>query len=52
MQEDDIRVQTSLILLKQRTVVEAFMANIWDGEKTFYQRVEGNNFKQLAAPQP
>ncbi|MDE2098710.1 MAG: hypothetical protein KGL39_15760 [Patescibacteria group bacterium] len=50
LQEDDVRVQTSLILLKQRTVVEAFMASIWDGERTYYQRVADAGFKQLAAP--
>jgi len=50
LQEDDVRVQTSLIMLKQRTVVEAFMASIWDGERTFYQRLEKSGFKQLAAP--
>jgi len=50
LQEDDVRVQTSLIMLKQRTVVEAFMASIWDGERTFYQRVKDSGFKQLTAP--
>ena len=51
LQEDDVRVQTSLILLKQKTVVEAFMASVMvDGEQTFYQQVEGRGFKQLAAP--
>ena len=49
LQEDDVRVQTSLIMLKQRTVVEAFIASIWDGEKTFYQRIEGSGYKMLAA---
>ena len=50
LQEDDVRVQTSLIMLKQRTVVEAFMASIWDGERTFYQRVQDSGFKQLGPP--
>jgi hypothetical protein len=51
LQEDDVRVQTSLIMLKQRTVVEAFMSSIWDGEQTFYQRIQAGGFKQLPAPQ-
>ena len=50
LQEDDVRVQTSLIMLKQRTVVEAFMASIWDGERTFYQRIKDSGFKQLGPP--
>jgi hypothetical protein len=50
LQEDDVRVQTSLIMLKQRTVVEAFMASIWDGKRTLYQCFEKSGFKQLAAP--
>ena len=50
LQEDDVRVQTSLIMLKQRSVVEAFMSSIWDGERTFYQRIQAGGFKQLAAP--
>ena len=50
LQEDDVRVQTSLILLKQRTVLESFMASIWDGERTFYQRVKDSGYKQLGAP--
>lgn len=51
LQEDDVRIQTSLILLKQKTVVEAFMANVMvDGEQTWYQKIEGAGFKQLAAP--
>ena len=51
LQEDDVRIQTSLILLNQRTVLESFLASVWDGEQTFCQRIVGNNYKQLAAPQ-
>jgi len=50
LQEDDVRVQTSLILLNQRTVLESFMASVWDGERTFYQRIKDTGYKQLAAP--
>jgi len=50
LQEDWVRVETSLIMLKQRTVAQSFMSCIWDGEQTFYQRIEGSGFKQLAAP--
>ena len=50
LQEDWIRVETSLILLHQRTVLQSFMSYVWDGERTFYQRIKDSGFKQLAAP--
>ena len=50
LQEDWIRVETSLILLNQRTVLQSFMSYVWDGERTFYQRIKDGGFKQLAAP--
>lgn len=50
LQEDWIRVETSLIMLKQRTVLQSFMSYVWDGERTFYQRIEEGGFKQLCAP--
>lgn len=52
LQEDWVRVETSLILLNQRTVLQSFMSCVWDGEQTFYQKLEGSGFKQLAAPKP
>lgn len=50
LQEDWVRVEVSLILLQQRTVLQSFMACVWDGERTFYQRLKDTGFKQLAAP--
>lgn len=50
LQEDWVRVETSLIMLQQRTVLQSFMSYIWDGERTFYQRIKDGGFKQLAAP--
>lgn len=47
LQEDWVRVETSLILLKQRSVLQSFMAYVWDGERTFYQRVVDDKLKQL-----
>lgn len=52
LQEDWVRVETSLILLNQRTVLQSFMAYIWDGERTFYHRLKDSGFKQLAPPKP
>jgi hypothetical protein len=48
LQEDWVRVETSLIMLQQRTVLQSFMSCVWDGERTFYQRIEAGGFKQLA----
>jgi hypothetical protein len=50
LQEDWVRVETSLIMLKQRTVIQSFMSCVWDGEQTYYQRIAGGGFKQLSAP--
>lgn len=50
LQEDWIRVETSLIMLNQRTVLQSFMSYVWDGERTFYQRIKDSGYKQLAAP--
>ena len=50
LQEDWIRVETSLIILNQRTVLQSFMSCVWDGERTFYERLKSSGFKQLAAP--
>lgn len=50
LQEDWVRVETSLILLKQRTVLQSFIAHQWDGERTFYQRIVDSKYKMLASP--
>ena len=50
LQEDWIRVETSLILLHQRTVLESFISFVWDGERTFVQRIVDSKYKMLAAP--
>ena len=52
LQEDWIRVETSLILLHQRTVMQSFMSYVWDGERTFYQRIKDSGFKQLGPAKP
>lgn len=47
IQLDWIQVQISLVKLKQADVLQVFMAYIWDGEQTVYERIKGNGFKQL-----
>lgn len=45
--QDRIEVEMSLIQLKQRDVVQAFMADVWDGRQTFYQMVKENGYRAL-----
>lgn len=47
IQLDWVQVQISLIKLKQADVVQVFMAYIWDGEQTVYDKIKGAGFKQL-----
>lgn len=47
IQQDWVQVQMSLIVLKQADWREVFMAYIWDGQQTFYQMLQENNFKAL-----
>jgi hypothetical protein len=48
IQQDWVQVQMSLIKLKQADMLQVFMAYVWDGEQTFYERLKGRGFKQLA----
>jgi hypothetical protein len=47
IQLDWVQVQISLIKLKQADVLQVFMAYIWDGEQTVYERIKGTGFKAL-----
>lgn len=47
IQLDWVQVQISLIKLRQADVLQVFMAYIWDGEQTVYEKVKGAGFKQL-----
>jgi len=38
LQEDWVRVQLSLLLLQKLDFLQVFMAYLWDGKQTFYQR--------------
>jgi hypothetical protein len=48
IQQDFVQVQMSLIKLKQVDFIEVFMGFVWDGEQSYYQRIQGSGFKQLA----
>lgn len=50
LQQDWVEVQLSLIRLKQVEPLQVFMAYVWDGEKTYYERLQGNGFRQLTGP--
>lgn len=45
--QDRIEVEMSLIELKQRDVVQAFMADVWNGQQTFYESLKVANFRGL-----
>lgn len=45
--QDWIEVQVSMIQMKQADFRQVFMPYIWDGEKTFYQRIEAQKFRAL-----
>jgi hypothetical protein len=47
IQQDWVMVQMSLIKLKQADFLQVFMAYVWDGEQTYYERLKGGGFKQL-----
>ncbi len=47
IQQDWVMVQMSLIKLKQADWLQVFMAYVWDGEQTYYERLKGSGFKQL-----
>ena len=45
--QDRVEIEMSLIELKQRDVVQAFMADVWDGSQTFYESLRASNFRGL-----
>lgn len=47
-QKDWVEIQMSMVSLKQADLVEVFLPYIWDGEQTFFQRLDAGGMKQLA----
>lgn len=45
--QDDIAVQISLIQLRQKDFLQAFMSQVWDGHTTLYERIRDGGFKML-----
>ena|SRR5277367_5332630 len=48
IQQDWVQIQMSLIKLKQASILQVFMAYVWDGEQTFYEKLKGSVFRQIA----
>lgn len=44
---DRVEVEMSLIELKQRDVIQAFMADVWDGQRTLYESLKTSGFRAL-----
>lgn len=49
LQQDWVQVQLSLLILQKVDFLQVFMAYLWDGKQTFYNRIKGTNF--LALPE-
>jgi hypothetical protein len=47
LQQDWVEVQTSLIRLKQLDGIQAFLAYVYDGRATYYERIAKQNFTAL-----
>jgi len=45
--QDDISVQISLIQLRQKDFLQAFMSQVWDGQSTVYEKVRDHGFRAL-----
>ena len=50
LQQDFVEVQLSLIEMRQTDAMQAFLAYVWDGKRTFYEALQQNNFKALPEP--
>lgn len=47
LQQDWVEVQISLIRLQQQAALQAFLPYAWDGNQTFYERLETTGFRAL-----
>lgn len=47
LQQDWVHVQVTLMRLNQQTGIQAFMAYIYDGQQTYYERLQAGKFKAL-----
>ncbi len=47
LMQDWVEVQLSLIRLNQADLLQVFLPYVWDGKRTFYEALKGNQFKAL-----
>lgn len=47
LQQDWVQVQLSLLLLQKLDFMQVFMAYLWDGKQTFYDRIKGSDYLAL-----
>lgn len=51
LMQDWTEVQLSLIAMNQAEFLQVFLPYVHDGNESFYQRLKGNNFAALPAPE-
>lgn len=47
IQRDWVQIQMTLIVLKQARPLEVFLAYVWDGKQTVFQRLDSGHMKNL-----
>lgn len=47
IQRDWVQIQMTLIVLKQARPLEVFLAYVWDGKQTVFQRLDGGGMRNL-----
>jgi hypothetical protein len=47
IQQDWLEIELTKMKLRQTEPLQAFLAYLWDGEQTFYQKLKEGGFKQL-----
>lgn len=52
IQQEWLEIELSLIKLNQKDPLQAFLSYLWDGERTFFERLRCNGFKALPESTP
>jgi hypothetical protein len=47
LMQDWVEIQLSFVQMEQAELVEVFLPYIWDGQRTFFEKLKGGNFLAL-----